>query len=93
MTGKKFFRGDAALANPELYPFLETEGYLFAIPPRAEAANLAALTADGGIGMTAGSVKNARNCQRRPSGEVQAGNPGFSGSRQRCWQRRISFAL
>jgi hypothetical protein len=28
---KKFFRGDAAFANPQLYPFLETAGYLYAI--------------------------------------------------------------
>ncbi len=28
---KKFFRGDAAFANPELYPFLEAEDYLYAI--------------------------------------------------------------
>jgi hypothetical protein len=28
---KKFFRGDAAFANPELYPFLEAEGYIYAI--------------------------------------------------------------
>jgi hypothetical protein len=34
MTGKKFFRGDAVLANAELYPFLEIEGYFYAIPSR-----------------------------------------------------------
>ena len=28
---KKFFRGDAAFANPELYPFLEAEDYFYAI--------------------------------------------------------------
>src|ERR1022692_2540037 len=28
---KKLFRGDAGFANPEVYPFLETEGYLYAI--------------------------------------------------------------
>jgi hypothetical protein len=28
---KKFFRGDAAFANPEIYPFLEAEDYLYAI--------------------------------------------------------------
>jgi len=31
MKVKKFFRGDATFANPELYPFLEAEGYLYAI--------------------------------------------------------------
>ena len=28
---KKYFRGDAAFANPEVYPFLEIESYLYAI--------------------------------------------------------------
>lgn len=28
---QKFFRGDAAFANPELYPYLEAEGYGYAI--------------------------------------------------------------
>jgi hypothetical protein len=31
MTSKKFFRGDAAFAIPELYTFLEAEGYQYAI--------------------------------------------------------------
>jgi hypothetical protein len=31
MTIKKFFRGDAAFANPELYAFLEIERYSYAI--------------------------------------------------------------
>ena len=30
-TKKKFFRGDAAFAKPELYEFLEAEGYRYAI--------------------------------------------------------------
>jgi hypothetical protein len=31
MKVKRFFRGDAAFANPEIYPFLETENYFYAI--------------------------------------------------------------
>ena len=31
MKIRRFFRGDAAFANPEIYPFLETESYFYAI--------------------------------------------------------------
>jgi hypothetical protein len=31
MKVKRFFRGDAGFANPELYPFLEIENYFYAI--------------------------------------------------------------
>jgi hypothetical protein len=31
MKVKRFFRGDAAFANPEIYPFLEIENYFYAI--------------------------------------------------------------
>jgi hypothetical protein len=29
---RRYFRGDAAFANPEVYEFLETEGYKYSIP-------------------------------------------------------------
>ena len=92
---RRYFRGDAAFANPEIYEFLEAEGYGYAIRLPAnrllqEQDRLPAQASRSGDRRTRSGATTPASAIRRRAGTSRATSwPRSSGIRASCTPRRL----